>query len=523
MREPSEVSAEASETFSAIIAAHAANHPDKIALDYNGRATSYVRLRQQVGQVANALIASGAGKGTRIAYLGRNSDSAVELALAAAIVGAVFSPIIWRLAPAEVGGILEDSGCTILFAERAFAEMLGPVACQAGRVILTDAPDYDEWRDAQPMSIPDCAVSPDNVHLQLYTSGTTGRPKGVMLSQANCLRLWGASAAQAVPWMTPDPDESYLIAMPYGHIAGIGLVLRGVMGGHTNHILPEFDAGAVLDAIEQHRIARLFLVPAALQILLAHPKAATTDFSSIIQFNYGASPIPVELLKAGMARLGCGFAQFYGMTETWGTVSALAPEDHDLNRPHLLASAGKAVPGVEIRIVGPDGATLAPGEIGEIAIRSPSNMVGYWNQPAETAKAMREDGWIFSGDAGLLDADGYLFIQDRIKDMIVSGGENIYPAEVESAIFGHPDIAEIAIIGVPDERWGEAVKAIVVARPGTDPSADDIIAYARTKIAAFKCPKSVDFIAALPRNPSGKILRRALRDPYWAGRERQVN
>ena len=279
----------------------------------------------------------------------------------------------------------------------------------------------------------------------------------------------------------------------------------------------------MLETIEHYRIRRLFLVPAALKILLEHPRAATTDFSSISSFSYGASPIPLDLLKQGLEVLQCGFVQMYGMTETWGTVVALPPEDHAPDRLRVMSSAGRALPGVQLRILDDAGNPLPPGVIGEVAIHSPSNMKGYWNRPEETAKTLIGDGWLRTGDAGLIDEEGYLFIQDRMKDMIITGAENVYPAEVESAIYGHPAVADVAVIGVPDERWGEAVKACVVLKPGVDADAESIIAFARTRIAGFKCPKSIDFIEVLPRNPSGKILRRALREPYWAGRDRQVN
>ena len=219
----------------------------------------------------------------------------------------------------------------------------------------------------------------------------------------------------------------------------------------------------------------------------------------------------------------CGFAQVYGMTETWGSVVGLPPEDHLPGREHTLTAAGKALPGVELRILDEEGNPLPPNETGEVAIRSPNNTAGYWNRPDETQKTIMGDGWIRTGDAGYLDEEGYLFIQDRIKDMIVSGAENVYPAEVESAIFGHPAVADVAVIGVPDPKWGEAVKAMVVLKPEASAKPDDIITYARERIAGFKCPKTVEFIAALPRNPSGKILRRELREPFWAGHARRVN
>jgi long-chain acyl-CoA synthetase len=265
------------------------------------------------------------------------------------------------------------------------------------------------------------------------------------------------------------------------------------------------------------------MVPAAMQIVVRHPRAREVDYSRIKYILYGASPIPLDLLRECMEVFGCGFVQMYGMTETTGTIVALPPEDHDPAGNPRMRSAGKPLPGVEVVILDDAGNRLKPGEVGEIATRSMANMAGYWNLPDATAKTIDAEGWLRTGDAGYMDEDGYVYIHDRVKDMIISGGENIYPAEVENAIFGHPDVADVAVIGVPDAKWGEAVKAIVVKKPGRAPTAENIIAFARERIAAYKAPKSVDFIDALPRNPSGKILRRELRETYWAGKERRVN
>ncbi len=270
-------------------------------------------------------------------------------------------------------------------------------------------------------------------------------------------------------------------------------------------------------------VTRFFMVPAALQMVINHPKAATTDFSRLKYIIYGAAPIPLELLRECIKVFGAQFLQAYGMTETTGTVVMLPPEDHDPNGTPRMRAAGKPLPGVELKIVDEAGNEVPTGEVGEIITRSSNNMISYWNLPEATAKTMSADGWVRTGDAGYMDEDGYLFIHDRVKDMIISGGENVYPAEVESAIYGHPAIAEVAVIGIPDDKWGEAVKAVCVQKPEAEIDEADVIAWARERIAGFKVPKSIDVIAALPRNASGKILRKDLRAPYWEGRERQVN
>ncbi|KKI17858.1 fatty acid--CoA ligase [Sphingomonas sp. Ag1] len=504
-------------TFGEALARHAAERPQQVALRFEDRVTDYATFDAHASQIANGLLAMGLKHGDRVAYVGKNSDWAVELALGTARAGMVLVPIIWRLAPAEVDGILGDSGAQTLFVEPAFARDF-----PAAQVVVMDD-GFARWRDAQSSTPPPVTVTEDDVVLQLYTSGTTGAPKGVMLSHANGIQQRQKQIDARIDWLLADPGDTTIIAMPYGHIGGVGVALGAVNSGQELIIHAEYDAGAVMDAIAEHRVRRLFLVPAAIGLMLQHPKAASADFSSIETLSYGASPIPLPLLQQAVERIGCGFVQVYGMTETWGSIVALPPEDHLPGREHKMTAAGKALPGVELKIIDEDGNTLPPGEIGEVAIRSPNNTRGYWNKPEESAKALIGDGWLRTGDAGILDEEGYLYIQDRIKDMIITGAENVYPAEVESAIYGHPAVADVAVIGVPDPKWGEAVKAMVVLKPGAECDGDAIITHARERIAGFKCPKSVEFIEALPRNPSGKILRRTLREPFWSGHERRVN
>ena len=504
---------------------------DKVAFSFEGRDTTFAEFDAHTDQVANALIASGVKKGERICYLGKNSDHYFELFLGAAKMGAVTTPIGWRLAPPEAAYIVNDSRASILF--------VGPEFTAAARKVLEEAPDirtviameggvpewqsFESWRDAQPATPPKVSLAPADIAIQLYTSGTTGRPKGAMLTHANFVETHKIMKSASLDWNTWSNDDVSLVAMPVAHIGGSGWGLMGLRNGARNVVAREFDPGKVLDFIANERISKLFLVPAAIQIVLRDPRARSTDYSRMKHLAYGASPIPLDLLREAVEVFGCGFAQMYGMTETTGTIVALPPADHDLTGNPRMRSAGKPLPGVEVRIIDEAGRPLAANEVGEIATRSVWNMAGYYNMPEATAKTIDSEGWLRTGDAGYMDEDGYVYIHDRVKDMIISGGENIYPAEVESAIYGHPDVADVAVIGVPDEKWGEAVKAMVVAKPGASPDPQDIIAFARTRIAGFKTPKSVDFIEALPRNASGKILRRELREPFWAGKTRRVN
>ncbi|HLX16160.1 MAG TPA: fatty acid--CoA ligase, partial [Bradyrhizobium sp.] len=436
----------------------------------------------------------------------------------------------WRLAAPEIAFIVADCKAPVLF--------VGPELVAQARAIRSQLPDlrtiitteggapewqdYAAWRDAQSAVDPKVEIGRQDIAIQLYTSGTTGKPKGAMLSHANLLNLVETGEGEKPDWNKWTENDISLVAMPVFHIGGSGWGLVSLYHGAMGVIAREFDPTKVLDFIEHSKITKLFMVPAAMQFVVRQPRARQVDFSRLKYMLYGASPIPAALLKECIEVFGCGFVQLYGMTETTGTIVALPPEDH-IEGSERMRSAGKALSGVELAILDPDGKRLAPGEVGEIATRSGSNMAGYWNLPEATARTLGRDGWLRTGDAGYMDKDGYLYIHDRIKDMIISGGENIYPAEVESAICDHPDVAEAAVVGIPDDTWGEAVKAMVVLKQGKQATASDIINFARTRIAGFKTPKTVDFIDALPRNASGKILRRHLRDPYWAGKDRQVN
>jgi len=306
------------------------------------------------------------------------------------------------------------------------------------------------------------------------------------------------------------------------HIGGSGWALVGLYAGAQNVLAREFDPPAILQLIAEFGVTKAFFVPAMILFLLQAPQCANTDFSSLELIAYGASPAPIELLRNALKTFGCEFAQVYGLTETTGAITYLPPEDHSEDATERLKSCGKPMASVEIRIFDAMGRELAPGEVGEVVCRTPQIMLGYWNLPEATQAAIR-DGWFHTGDAGYMDRDGYLYIYDRVKDMIISGGENIYPAEVENALFGHPAIADVAVIGVPDAKWGEAVKAVVVRKPGAAVSVQELIEFARARIAGFKLPSSIDFVDALPRNPSGKILKRELRKPYWGDQDRQVH
>jgi long-chain acyl-CoA synthetase len=512
-----------------IVRLHAEERPDQVAIVYGDREVTWRELDERSSRLANALLAAGVSANDRIARIEKNAPDYFELAFAASKVNAVLVDVNWRLAPAEMRQIVDDAGAKVLFVGDEFAPHLEKIEAELAsveRTVLLGAGDathesIDSFAHGQPADDPGTEGSAQDICLQLYTSGTTGLPKGVMLSNENLFTF----IDEVPPTWDFTPESVSHVVMPTFHIAGSGWGLVSLAMGARMILDREVDPVRILQEVEAHRVTHAIYVPAVLQFLQIVPNAHDHDLTSMELVAYGASPITEQVLRAAMAQFSTAkFVQLYGLTETTGAVVQLDAADHDPdNRPELLRSAGKPYAWVELRVVGGDGEDAAPGEIGEIWIKGVQVMVGYWNNPSETERAITPDGWFRSGDAGYLDADGYLFLHDRVKDMIVSGGENVYPAEVENAVMGCPGVADVAVIGVPDERWGEAVKAIVVKQADADVTSEQVIAWTRERIAGFKVPKTVDFIAELPRNPSGKILKKDLRAPFWEGRERQIN
>ncbi len=511
---------------------HARVRPEAVALVEGDKQQTYAALDRRSTACAAALIADGVGPDGRIAVLDKNAADYFVLLFGAAKAGAVLVPVNWRLAAPEITYILDDCQAEILFVGPDFVPAVryfhGDFKTVKKIVVMGPAdgdwPSFDDWLASHDNAAdPKREQAPEQSVVQLYTSGTTGNPKGVMLTHDNFLANIPMRESTGEGWATWTPEDVAQVAMPLFHIGGTGSAMLGVYNGAKMIITRDFDPGQVLKQIEEHRISKVFYVPAVLLFLLQHPASQTTDFSSFKYILYGASPIPLDLLRKAIAVFKCDFVQVYGMTETTGMCTYLPAEDHDPAGNERMRSAGKPLPGIEVKVIDAEGNTLPPRQVGEICTRSTGVMKGYWGRPADTAKTIDDDGWLRTGDAGYLDEDGYVYIHDRVKDMIVSGGENVYPAEVESALFGHPAIADVAVIGVPDDKWGEAVKAVVVLKPDTRPSEQEIIDFARTRIAGYKIPRSVDFVEHLPRNATGKLLKRELREPYWAGRSRRVN
>lgn len=498
-------------TFAEVVRRSAGTRGEAIALRFGDRSWTYEALDRFSNRIANTLLREGLEPGDRVAWLGRNSDALILLALAASKAGMIFVPINWRLAPLEIEHIMSDAGAALLFCETTDE----PTATGDRRTLPAGMLLDEQWLSKDEG---DCGVPNDarETVLMIYTSGTTGMPKGVMLSHRSLFGTSMLRRSAAVEWDDWSSDDVTLIPIPLAHIAGFGMAVRTLFFGGEAIIQTTFEPGLVLDAIEHQRVSKIGLVPTAMKMVIDHPRSGEIDYGRIRTIIYGAAPITVDLLREAIAVFGCQFAQSYGMSETSGTCVALPPEDHDVNGTPRMRAAGKPLPGNQLRILDDEGDDLPLGEIGEITVRTISVMNGYWGMPQATAKVLDADGWYRSGDAGYLDEDGYLFIKDRVKDMIVSGAENIYPAEVENAIADHPDVGQVAVIGVPDPHWGEAVKAVIVPRSGSTVDTASVIAWARERIAAYKVPKTIEIVDALPCNASGKIQKHELRKLYAA-------
>ena len=510
----------------ALLNNHAAVRPDSVALVFEDRATTYGELNARANRVANGLRAIATTPQTRVALLDKNSDAFYEILFGAAKALSVLAPVNWRLAAPEVAYIVNDACAEVLFVGEDFfptvAQILPELRTVRKVIALSgrhpEWEGYTSWRDRQHDDASGMPINGDDVVIQMYTSGTTGHPKGALTTHDNIF-----AALECSPdWYPCTADDVNLVCMPLFHIAGSFIGLLGLYAGARNVLSRDTHPATLLRLIESERVTMMFLVPALMLFMLQAPEIEQVDLSSLRQIDYGASPIALDLLRQAITVFKCDFVQVYGLSETTGVITALPPEDHDPEGSQRMRSCGKPTRTAEIRVVDANDKELAAGEVGEIVVRSVQNTKGYWNLSEATAGLLR-DGWLHTGDAGFFDADGYLYVYDRVKDMIISGAENIYPAEVESALFGHPAVADVAVIGVPDEQWGESVKAVVVLKPGTTATDAEIMAYCRERIAHYKVPKSVDFADTLPRNGSGKLLKRVLRAPYWEGRERQVN
>ncbi|CAN7766672.1 long-chain-fatty-acid--CoA ligase [Variovorax sp. LjRoot175] len=506
-----------------------ASRPDDVAYRTGDRTLTFREVDRATNQIANALAAMGVGRDGRVAVLTKHHTECILTTLAACKLGAVCMPVNWRLSASEIEYIVNNGEAPFLMADAAFMPTVQSARLPGvKRLVCTEqahegAPSLAQWYSGQATEFTSVAMGAHDAALQLYSSGTTGLPKGIVLTHAGLL---STSRVVAKEW---EFDHRHVLGnpLPVFHVAGMTMLLLTLYTGGQTSAYSEFDPAAYLRSIALHRITHTFVVPAMILFMLQVPEARSGDYNSLQLMAYGGSPVSETVIKQAFEIFHCKFLQVYGLTEVSGPATFLFPSDHACGDPELLRSAGRPIGGARLRIVDPVTLEDLPdGQVGEIWIESDRNLKEYWRNPEATAAAYPEGrnangGWFRSGDGGYL-KNGYLYINDRIKDMIVSGGENIYPAEVENVLMRHPAVADGAIIGVPDPTWGEAVKACVVLRPGAQATERDVIDFMRANLAHFKCPKSVDIVDALPRNPSGKILKRVLREPYWRGQSRAV-
>ena len=494
-------------------------YPERPATIDGARERTFAEHVDRVARLASGLQALGVAAGDRVAMCGLNSDHYLEYLMAVPWADAILVPVNTRWSVPEIAESIIDSGTRVLLVDDAFiaaaVELEGrcPELRRIVHVGRSDRPDHwvdvDELIDGTAPAV-DARRGGDAPAAVFYTGGTTGRAKGVVLSHAN-LATSALGCAATGFWATP--GGRFLHSAPMFHLADLCLWAAHSLGGSTHVIVPGFDPERVLQAVESHRVTDLFLVPTMIQMLIDHPRFGEHDLSSLRRFCYGASPISPQVLDRTLRLLPeVELAQAYGMTELSPVATLLGPDEHRGDTPQRY-SAGRAAPHSEIRVVDPDGRDLPTGEIGEIISRGGHVMLGYWNHPDATAEAVR-DGWMHTGDAGHLDDEGYLFVVDRIKDMIVSGGENVYSAEVERALARHPSVATSAVIGLPDETYGERVHAVVVPRTGHRPGIDELRSHVKSLIAGYKAPRSVELVDALPLSGAGKVLKRDLRRAY---------
>ncbi|OBG14768.1 long-chain fatty acid--CoA ligase [Mycolicibacterium celeriflavum] len=497
--------------------------PDAEAMTFLDRTWTWAEWNDRVRRLAGALKERGVSRGDVVAFLDKNHPACVELTLAAASLGAANAIINFRLAADELDYVINDSGAKLLIVGSEFTAPIEKIRDTLANVeqivaVTPEGGDGDEYEAmlaaAKPVGRGD-DVAPDDVVIVMYSSGTTGRPKGVQLTHANLI----AHTVNAHNGWGFDEGDKSMVAMPLFHVGGSSYVQFGIHDGVPTVMTREVDgmslAGAILKGAN-----RTFLVPAVLAKVLESGEDAVKLFGSLKTYVYGASPMPLPLLRAALeAWPNTDFIQVYGLTEVCGVISQLLPEDHRSGIEDRMVSAGRVIPGAEVRVVDPDTLEdVATGEQGELWFRTPQLIKGYHNKPDATAEAITSDGWFRTGDIGRIDEDGYIFVEDRLKDMIISGGENIYSIEVERVVAEHPAVGDVAVIGVPDEKWGEVVKAVVSLEGEATP--EEIIAWCRERLAAYKCPKTVDITDELPRNPTGKVLKKELRKPYWEGRDR---
>ncbi|WP_313806928.1 AMP-binding protein [Sphingobium sp.] len=496
----------------------AAKTPDKPAIVFGPHCWTYAELDRGCNAAVSLLREFGVGPGGRFAYMGKNNDLFFLLLIGAIRAQAVMVPVNWRNTAPETRYVLADSGVTLVVADREFEALVAEADSHGLPRIIVDegGPEGLRARIAASAPAPRVPLDPRAPCLQLYTSGTTGKPKGVLTSQYafGIHRHIETMSGYFDDW---GDDEVLLSPLPAFHIGGMSWVCTALVRGATAHVIADTNPATILNHCLADGITRTFIVPTLVRALIGEMDARNVHVPTLRGIHYGAASMDPALLERSVDRLGCRFLQYYGMTEISGTMSILGPDQHDAANPALLRSVGRPLPGFSIAIRGPQGELLPIDTPGEIWVKGPSLLIAYWNRPEATAEALI-DGWYRSGDGGKLDRDGYLFLTDRIKDMIVSGGENVYPAEVEAVLRDHPAILDCAVFGLPHPKWGEGVTASLELRPGHQVDIEEVMAFARKSLAAYKIPRRIEVGTPLPRTASGKVQRALIRK-YFMDRD----
>lgn len=527
---------DASMVYGDLIRSIARRSPNVLGIVFEGYRFTWGEVNERVNRLANGLLALGLAKGDRVAIFAQNSHRFAEAYFALAKAGMVSVPVNWQSPAPEATYIIDNAGAKAMLADEQFMPFIASIAPQLESVkhIVRmggsegtggEGLDYEALLAASPASEPAIEVLPEDIRSFVYTSGTTGMPKGCVTTHEQSLVSY-ANFLIEIPMPRELPT---LLATPFFTGFGAHLCFDAPYSRSPMIILRKFDPTAVFQAIEQHKVSHMSVVPTMISAMCNAADVGDYDLSSLRLVCYGGSPISPSVLKRAIAALKCDFCQLFGTAEAGGLVAYLTPEDHRLDgsgeekmrKEKRLLSTGREALYAEIRFLNEEGKDCETNEPGEMIVRSASTISGYWKMPEKTAETIRE-GWVYTGDVGYRDRDGYIYIIDRKKEMIVTGGVNVYPAEIEAVLYTHPAILQAAVIGVPDPHWGEAVKAVVELREGAQATEAEIIEFCRERLASFKKPKSVDFAKGLV-STSGKIAKRELRERYWKGHARRVN
>ena len=502
--------------------------PDREMMVYQENRYRYSQARERISRLAQALLRLGVKKGDRVGMLQVNCHQYIEAYFAVAKVGAIFVPFNFRAKADELGYMIANAEVGMIFVGRRYDELLAEILADmptAARTVLVDHEQqgrlcYEELIRSSPAEELNTDIEAEEVTILMYTAGTTGRPKGVPLSHQG----FASYILDNVNPASPDLEERNLLTVPLYHIAGIQAVLAAVYGGRTLVLMSQFDVKEWLETVQRERADRAMLVPTMLKWIIDDPEFEAYDLSSLKVISYGAAPMPFEVIERAIHKMpGVQFINAFGQTETASTITTLGPADHIIEGTEeekkkkikrLSASIGKPLPDVNIKIVDEDDNPLNDGQIGEILVKGARVMAGYWRDKEKTSQVITSDGWLRTGDKGWMDEDGYIFLAGRADDMIIRGGENISPKEIEDVLDSHPMVEESAVIGIPDPEWGQQPRAVVALKKTGALTQEEIVEYCRSNLAGFKRPRSVVFVDSLPRNPMGKVLKKSLRERY---------